>query len=87
MLPGRIYELQYETLLEDFEPEVRRLLEHCSLSWNKECLEFHNNSRSVATASSAQVRAPLYKTSVEGWRKYEPYLGPLLEALGPYAPI
>lgn len=79
---GRILEVRYEDVVRDLEGEARRLLAHCGLDWDERVLAFHRNARTVATASAAQVRQPIYKTSVARWRRYEAHLGPLLEALG-----
>jgi hypothetical protein len=65
----------------DLEGETRRILAHCGLDWDSRCLDFHRAERSVRTASFAQVRRPLYRSSVGRWRNYEACLGPLLEAL------
>lgn len=81
-LPGRVLDLEYETLLDDQERETRRLLEFCGLEWNDACLEFHRTERVVLTGSAAQVRRPLNRDSVGFWRNYERQLRPLLEALG-----
>jgi len=83
VLPGRILRVQYEELVSDFEAQVRRLLEHCGLPWEENCLAFHRTERSVRTASSEQVRRPLYDSALEEWRHFAPYLGPLRQALGP----
>ena len=83
---GRMLELQYETLVAEPEREIRRLLEFCGLEWEPACLEFHRTERAVQTASSEQVRQPLYASSIGRWRRYREHLGPLLEALGPLAP-
>ncbi len=77
-----IHEIRYETLVDDLEGETRRLLEFLGLDWSPSCLEFHANRRAVTTASMTQVRRPAYRTSIGRWRRYEPHLGPLLEALG-----
>jgi hypothetical protein len=61
---------------------VRRILDHCGLPFDPACVEFHKNSRSVRTASSEQVRRPLYREGLEQWRNYERWLGPLEAALG-----
>jgi len=82
VLPGRVHRVYYEDLVADFESEVRRLLKHCGLSFEERCLRFHETKRSIQTASSEQVRRPLYGDGVEQWRHYEPWLGPLKEALG-----
>ncbi|MDI1301666.1 MAG: tetratricopeptide repeat protein [bacterium] len=80
------YEVQYEELVADNENQARALIAWCGLEWNDACLESHKTERNVRTASVAQVRQPIYNSSVERWRKYEPYLGPLLETLGDLVP-
>jgi hypothetical protein len=79
---GAMLEVQYETLVEAFEAEARRIVAYCGLDWDARCLEFHKTERPVITASTAQVRQPLFKTSIGRWRRYEQWLGPLQEALG-----
>ncbi|MBS0385898.1 MAG: sulfotransferase [Proteobacteria bacterium] len=81
--PGRIYRVQYERLVADTEAEVRRVLEYCGAPFEPTCLEFYATERAVRTASSEQVRRPIYREALEQWRHYEPWLGPLREALGP----
>jgi len=81
------YELRYEDLVYDKESETRRLIDYCDLKWNDACLESHKSSRSIKTASVAQVRQPVYTSSIGRWRNYEKYLQPLIDALGPYASI
>ncbi len=83
---GSFYEVQYEDLVADNENQARKLIEYCGLEWDDTCLDFHKNERIIRTASVTQVRQPIYKTSVERWRKYETHLGPLLEALGDLVP-
>ena len=85
VLPGRVYRLYYEHLIADPEGELRRLLEHCGLAFEAQCLRFHETRRIVNTISSEQVRRPIYSESVAQWRHYEPWLGPLKEALGELA--
>ena len=80
------YEVQYEAIVADQEGEARKLLAYCGLEWNDACLDFHKTQRQVRTASVVQVRQPIYTSSVERWRKYEKHLGPLLDALGEWAP-
>ena len=63
--------------------KARRLLEYCGLAWDPRCLAFHETERAVRTASVNQVRQPLYRSSLQRWRRYEKHLGPLIEALGP----
>jgi tetratricopeptide (TPR) repeat protein len=79
---GSILFVRYESLVANFEPEVRRILDYCGLSWDDRCLEFHQASRSVLTASATQVRQPLYASSIGRWRRYEKHLDPLIKALG-----
>jgi tetratricopeptide (TPR) repeat protein len=83
---GSFYEVQYEQLVADPEPETRKLVEYCGLEWNDACLTPHKTERNVKTASITQVRQPIYTSSVERWKRYEKYLKPLLDALGEYAP-
>jgi tetratricopeptide (TPR) repeat protein len=82
-LPGRIHRIAYETLVDDTEAEVRRLLDYCGLPFEPRCLRFFENDRPVRTASSEQVRQPIYRAGVDHWTHFEPWLGPLKAALGP----
>jgi len=82
VLPGFVHDIQYEDLIDDQEPLTRDLLAHCGLDWDPACLEFYKTDRAVRTASLVQVRTPLYKSSVQLWRRYEAELHPLLHALG-----
>ena len=77
----RFTEVQYETLIAAREAETRRLIAFCGLNWDDACLAPERNSRVVKTPSLWQVRQPVYKTSVERWRRYEPWLGELRELL------
>jgi tetratricopeptide (TPR) repeat protein len=86
VLPGRVHRVQYEDLVADLEGEVRRLLAYCGLPFEEQCLRFYETERVVQTVSSAQVRKPLYADAVEQWRNFEPWLGPLKEALGDLVP-
>ncbi len=83
VLPGRVHRAIYEKIVEDFEAEVRRLLDSCGLPFDERCLRFFENDRPVRTASSEQVRRPIYREGTDYWRHYEPWLGPLKRALGP----
>ncbi len=83
VLPGRIHRVFYERMVEDTEAEVRRLLEYCGLPFEESCLRFFENKRAVRTASSEQVRQPIYREGVDHWRHYDPWLDPLKQALGP----
>jgi tetratricopeptide (TPR) repeat protein len=82
VLPGRVLRVQHEDLVDDLEGNVRRLLEYCELEFEPACVEFYKTPRSVRTASSEQVRQPIYREGLDQWRHYEPWLGPLREALG-----
>jgi len=82
VLPGRVLRVQHEELVEDLEGNVRRLLDYCGLEFERACVEFHKTERSVRTASSEQVRQPIYREGLDQWRHYEPWLGRLREALG-----
>jgi tetratricopeptide (TPR) repeat protein len=77
VLPGIILNVSYEDLVENFESEIRRVLAHCGLPWHGACLEFQRNPYPTATASAAQVRRPLYDSSIRLWEKYEDELRPL----------
>jgi tetratricopeptide (TPR) repeat protein len=81
VLPGRVLRLQHEVVVEDLEGSVRRLLEFCGLPFEAACLEFWKTERHVRTASSEQVRRPIFKEGLDQWRHFEPWLGPLKEAL------
>jgi hypothetical protein len=74
-------EVRYEDVVGDLEGEARRIVAHCGLAWSPRCLDFHLTERRVSTASLAQVRRPLYASAVGRWRRYQAFLGPLLEAL------
>jgi tetratricopeptide (TPR) repeat protein len=78
---GVMLEVDYEEATADLETQARRIIAHCGLEWDDRCLDFHNTIRWVHTASAAQVREPVYRSSVGKWRAYEPFLGPLIEAL------
>jgi tetratricopeptide (TPR) repeat protein len=82
VLPGRVHRVQYESMVSDFDNEVRKLLEYCGLPFEEQCLRFHETQRVVQTASSEQVRRPLFAEGVDQWRNFEPWLGELKQALG-----
>jgi tetratricopeptide (TPR) repeat protein len=82
-LPGRVHRVFYENMVEDTEAEVRRLLAYCGLPFEPAVLRFHENQRAVRTASSEQVRQPIFREGMDQWRHFEPFLGPLKTALGP----
>ena len=83
VLPGKVLEVQYEDVVADTETQVRRILEYCELPWSDSCLRFYESDRAVKTASSEQVRSPIYKGAMHRWRNYEAHLGPLIESLRP----
>jgi len=82
VMPGRIFEMRYEALVDDLEGQSRRMVDFVGLPWDPACLQFFETDRTVATISKWQVRQPIYKTSVTRWKPYEPHLGPLKTALG-----
>ncbi len=83
VLPGRVHRVFYESVVQDTEAEVRRLLAYCGLPFEPECLRFFQNERAVRTASAEQVRQPIYRDGLDHWRHFEPWLDPLRQALGP----
>ena len=82
VLPGRICDVSYERLVEDPEGVLREVLDHCGLDFEPDCLSFHRSSQASSTASSVQVRRPIYQSSIGAWRRYERHLGPLVDELG-----
>jgi predicted Zn-dependent protease len=82
ILPGRIHRLTYEELVSDTETQIRRLLDYCGLPFEAACLRFHENKRAVRTASSEQVRRPIFREGLDHYRHFEAWLGPLADALG-----
>ena len=82
VLPGRVLRVHYEDVVDDLPGNVSRILEHCGLPFEAACIEFHRTERSIRTASSEQVRQPIFREGLEQWRHFEQWLGPLREALG-----
>jgi tetratricopeptide (TPR) repeat protein len=82
VLPGRVLRVQHDDVINDLEGSVRRLLDFCGLEFEPQCVAFHETRRSVRTASSEQVRQGISRSGVDQWRHFEPWLGPLREALG-----
>jgi len=82
VLPGRIHRVRHESVVADLDGEVRKLLDHCGLPFEEGCLRFYENRRVVQTASSEQVRRPIFAEGLDQWRHFEPWLGPLKDALG-----
>ena len=83
VMPGRVHRVVYEHMVGDTEAQVRALLDYCGLDFDERCLRFFENDRPVRTASSEQVRQPIYRDGVDQWRHFEPWLEPLQLALGP----
>ena len=83
VLPGRVLRVSYEAMVEDTENQVRRLLEYCQLPFEEQCLNFYENKRTIRTASSEQVRQPIYRSGMNQWQPFEQWLAPLQEALEP----
>jgi hypothetical protein len=82
-LPGLVHRVVHERLVDSPEPQIRALLDALGLPFDPACLSFHENKRAVRTASSEQVRRPINRDGMDRWRAYEPWLGPLKDALGP----
>jgi len=74
LLPDFIYDLKYESLVSNTKAEIQNLLKNCDLTWNNDCVNFHNNKRSIKTASDTQVRNKIYSSSIDSWKNYEKYL-------------
>ena len=82
VLPGQILRVQYEDVVADIDTQLQRILDYLDLPFEQACLDFHKTKRSVKTASSEQVRQPIFKSGLEQWRNFEPWLEPLKKALG-----
>ncbi len=82
VLPGFVLRVQHEDVVDDLETQVRRMLDFCDLPFEQSCVDFHKTQRNVRTPSSEQVRQPIFRTALDAWQNYEPWLGPLKEALG-----
>jgi hypothetical protein len=83
VLPGRVHRVIYERMIEETEAQTRQLLAGCGLEFEEACLRFYENERAVRTASSEQVRQPIFREGLDHWQHYEPWLGSLKRALGP----
>ncbi len=86
VLPGKVLQVEYENVVNEFESQVHRLLEFCDLKFEPACLEFYASDRAVRTASSEPVRQPIYSDALEHWKHYESHLEPLKNAIGPVLP-
>ncbi len=85
--PGAILDVSYEDVVDDLAGQARRLIDYCGLRWVYRCLAFHKTNRPVNTASAVQVRQPLFRGSVQRWRRYEAGLAPLLAELRDRKPV
>jgi tetratricopeptide (TPR) repeat protein len=85
ILPGKILRVSYEDLVQNTEPEIRRMLEYCGLPFEEKCLRFWESDRAVLTPSAEQVRRPIFTDALTQWKNFEPWLGPLKESLGDLA--
>ena len=83
VLPGQVLRVDYQDVVTDLEPQVRRLLDFIGVPFEQGCLDFHANERAVRTASSEQVRQPIFRSGLDQWENYSPHLDPLRAALGP----
>ncbi len=81
VLPSKILDIEYESLVNETEKNTRNMLEYLGLPWNDACLNYYKNNRTVKTASAWQVRQPIYSSSIKGWKKYEAQLQPMIQAL------
>src|SRR5580658_7324068 len=79
VLPGKVLRVEHEDVVDDLEANVRRILDFCGLPFEPQCVEFYKTERSIRTASSEQVRQPIFKEGIDQWRNFEPWLGPLKE--------
>ena len=86
VLPGSVLRVQYEDIVDNLEHEVHRILEFCGLPYEESCLAFHQTARPVNTASSEQVRQPIYQSALDYWQHYEHHLDELKEILAPVLP-
>ena len=82
VLPGKVLRVWHEDVVDDLEHNVRRILDFCGLEFEPACVEFYKTERSVRTASSEQVRQPIFRAGLDQWKHYEFALGPLKDALG-----
>ena len=86
VLPGRVLDVNYEDMVANQEDETKRILEYCELPFEQACLHFYETDRAINTASSEQVRQPIYAASLNAYKRFESDLGPLIEILAPLLP-
>ena len=82
VMPGKVLRVEHEDVVDNLEANVRRILDFCGLEFEPQCVEYYKTERSIRTASSEQVRQPIFKEGIDQWRNFEPWLGPLKEVLG-----
>ena len=82
VMPGKVLRVEHEDVVDSLEANVRRILDFCGLEFEPQCVEFYKTERSIRTASSEQVRQPIFKEGIDQWRNFEPWLAPLKEVLG-----
>jgi hypothetical protein len=87
VLPGEILRVENEVLIDDFDNQLRRMLDYCGLPFEEQCLRYYETERDIRTPSAEQVRKPLSRAGIDQWRNYEPWLAPLVDALGPLAEL
>tara|TARA_B100000686_G_C16760652_1_gene958446 strand:+ start:165 stop:1694 length:1530 start_codon:yes stop_codon:yes gene_type:complete len=80
--PNFIYDVNYESLINNPTDEIKKIIKNCNLSWNKKCLKFYDNKRSIKTASDTQARKKIYKSSINSWKNYEKYIGKFINNIG-----
>ncbi len=83
VLPGKVLRVHYEDVVADVDSQVRQILDYCGLPFEEACINFHQTDRSIRTPSSEQVRQPIFKSGLQQWLNFEPWLDPLKEALAP----
>ena len=79
LLPDSFLEIKYESLIKDQESEIKKIINYCDLNWEEQCLKFNKNKNPIKTVSVAQARSPIYKSSVESYKKFSPYLQDLFD--------
>jgi hypothetical protein len=82
VLPGRVHRVIYEQLVANPDTEIRKLLEYLDLPFEENCLRYHATERAIRTPSSEQVRSPMFADAIDHWRRFEPWLGSLINSLG-----
>jgi hypothetical protein len=81
VLPGKIHKIDYESLVNDIDGESRKLVEFCNLEWQEQCLKYYENKEASTTASTVQVRQPVYQSSVGKWRRVREQMQPVVDII------